>query len=154
MSPSACREFVLKLVCERKPVSVNSLYASARKAFELRANIEMAAEQQPGADVPRPGLRPHASQQSALVRDKDLTYTTRCDAHAILQFQLPRATQVPPTTPRPRGSKNYDQYKDPDLVLPMDLKSYDPHKLRKVPAFFHLYLPKSCLSVFREGHGA
>eukprot|EP00965_Chrysotila_dentata_P103656 3421449-Pleurochrysis_carterae.AAC.1 len=110
LTEDQCKDYMRKFSRERSPGSINNLMQAARKGVALRASLGVTAETPiVPEDVSRPGLRPRNSLTQPVHLDRDQA----------------------PTTPRPPRGK-YDLYKDPDLILPIDLKSYGPSKLRKV----------------------
>eukprot|EP00965_Chrysotila_dentata_P221810 6192599-Pleurochrysis_carterae.AAC.1 len=119
------------------PRAVNSAYQSARNAAGLRGKGNGGGGNGGGGGGGG-ALAAHTCQSQAVGRDY-----VRASLHPetapfswteIWYDAVHRALKhMAPLTPRPPRSdeKGYDPFKDPDLELPMDLKSYGPHKLSK-----------------------
>eukprot|EP00965_Chrysotila_dentata_P253644 6211351-Pleurochrysis_carterae.AAC.1 len=110
-------DYVEKLVLERSTGSVNNLYQNARNAA-ARARMGgsgCGGDGSGGGDGvgfgTRPGLRPRPEP-----------------AHAALDEVVDVAALE---TPKPRRASKYDPFKDPNFVLPHDLKSFGALKLAK-----------------------
>eukprot|EP00965_Chrysotila_dentata_P075903 2507898-Pleurochrysis_carterae.AAC.6 len=118
-----CQAFVKQLKVERAPASVNSLYNWARKSLDLLAQAGALPAAAPAAT---------ADDTTKQVGGGELACAgahSNCNMDAMLPVGGPKAAT--PVARNGRRSGRYDPYNDPDLELPMDLKSWDPQKLNK-----------------------